>query len=47
MLEVEPTGKRGRTATSSGQNGGGDVIFLPSGRYLVSGSSLVSVSKVT
>ena len=34
MLEVEPTGQRGRTATGSGRNGL-HIVSPPSGRYVV------------
>jgi len=35
MLEVEPTGQSGRTATGSAETGGAHIVLLPSGRHVV------------
>jgi len=35
MLELEPTGQSGRTATGSAETGGAHIVLLPSGRHVV------------
>ena len=35
MLELEPTGQSGRTATGSAKTGGAHIVLLPSGRHVV------------